>query len=143
MIESGVVSGFYHNLQSAALAETRSTGNGWRGVMEPPRPTLTNVVIGHGKTSLVDMFEGLGRGLLIDMVMGSDGSTGLDGDFARTVTLAYQIEHGRVTGYARGIGLGGNLYRSLQNIEALSVDRYWTGSICAPYIQIGGVAVSV
>ena len=36
LIENGVVTGFYHNLISAAQAEVSSTGNGWRDMLEPP-----------------------------------------------------------------------------------------------------------
>ncbi len=143
LIECGTITGFYHNLHSAALAETRSTGNGWRWMMEPPHPTLTNVVIGAGPSSLSALLRELDNGLLIDSVMGSDGSTGLRGDFSRTVALAYPISHGRAAGFVKGIGIGGNLYRSLENIEALSCDGFWAGNVFAPYIQIGGVTVTV
>ncbi|HLF26247.1 MAG TPA: metallopeptidase TldD-related protein [Anaerolineae bacterium] len=143
LIGQGVLNGFYHDLYSAALAETRSTGHGWRLMLEPPRPTLTNVLIDRGETSLSDMLKSLDSGLLIDMVMASDGSTGLRGDFARTVVMAYQVKRGRVTGFVKGIGVAGNLYQSLQRIEGLSCDGYWAGDVFAPYIQLGGVTVTV
>ncbi|HEY4690614.1 MAG TPA: metallopeptidase TldD-related protein [Anaerolineae bacterium] len=143
LIERGTLKGFYYDLHSAALAETRSTGNGWRVLMEPPHPTPTNVVIGTGDTSLTEMVKRLKDGLLIDMVMSSDSAASLQGDFARTVVMAYPIKNGRIAGFVKGIGIGGNLYRALQSIEALSCDGYWAGDIFAPYLQIGGVTVTV
>jgi PmbA protein len=142
LIERGVVNSFYHNLHSAAQSGTKSTGNGWRLLMEPPRPTVTNVVVDQGETCLSDMLKGLGDGLLIDMVMGSDASVGLLGDFARTVALAYQVRRGRVVGFVRGVGAAGNLYQALNQIGALGHDGFWSDHIFAPYILINGVTVT-
>jgi predicted Zn-dependent protease len=56
--------------------------------------------------------------------------------------LAYQIERGKVTGYVRGAGVSGDLYKSLRQIEALSCDGYWSGDVFTPYIQLGEVTVT-
>jgi PmbA protein len=142
LIERGVLKGYYHTLHTAAQIGARSTGNGWRSMMEPPRPTLTNVVVERGEARLADMMKGLEDGLLIDMVMSSDGSVGLRGDFSRTVALAYRVKRGRLTGYVRGVGAAGNLYRSLSQIEALGREGFWSDHISAPYIQLGGVTIT-
>ena len=47
-----------------------------------------------------------------------------------------------MTGYVRGASVSGDLYRSLQNIEALSCDGYWSDDVFAPYIQLGNITVS-
>jgi PmbA protein len=143
LVERGIVAGLYHNLISAAQAETRSTGNGFRDLVDPPLPSPTNVRVARGEMNLSDVLKNLDAGLLIDLVGGSDASIGLNGDFSRTIVLAYQIKRGRVVGYVRGAGLSGDLYKSLQRIEALSCDGYWSGDIFAPYIQLGGVTISV
>ena len=143
LIERGVVAGFYHDLRSAAWSETRSTGNGWRWMMQPPCPTPTNVTIGTGEMRLSSMLRALGDGLLIDTIMDSDGESGLRGDFARTVVLGYQLRRGRAVGYVKGIGIAGNLYRSLRRIPALSCDGYWAGDVFAPYILLDDVRVTV
>ena len=76
------------------------------------------------------------------MVMSSDGSVGLSGDFSRTVALAYQVRRGRVAGFVRGVGVAGNLYQSLKQIQALGRDGYWSDRVFAPYILIDGVSVT-
>jgi len=143
LIKDGVVDGFYHDLISAAQADTRSTGNGYRALIDPPRPSPTNVRVASGGTRLSDMLKHLDEGLLIDLIGASDSSIGLSGDFSRTIVLAYQIKHGRVVGYTRGASVSGDLYHSLRTIEALSCDGYWSGDIFAPYIQLGGVTITV
>ncbi len=142
LIENGVVSGFYHNLISAVQAEVSSTGNGWRDMLEPPMPAPTNVRVQGGTVTLADMLKNMDDGLLIDLIGDSDGAIGLTGDFSRTIVLAYQIRRGRVAGYVRGASVSGELYRSLQNIEALSCDGYWSDDIFTPYIQLGNITVS-
>jgi predicted Zn-dependent protease len=142
LISNGVVTGFYHNLISAAQAEVSSTGNGWRDMLEPPVPAPTNVRVQGGDVTLSDMLKSVNDGLLIDLIGGSDGAIGLTGDFSRTIVLAYQIKRGRVAGYVRGASVSGDLYRALQHIEALSCDGYWSDDIFAPYIQLGNIMIS-
>jgi predicted Zn-dependent protease len=142
LIKDGVVTGFYHNLISAAQAEVSSTGNGWRDMLEPPMPAPTNVRVQSGAVTLSDMLKNMDDGLLIDLIGDSDGAIGLTGDFSRTIVLAYQIKHGRVAGYVRGVSVSGDLYHALQNIEALSCDGYWSDDIFTPYIQLGQITVS-
>jgi PmbA protein len=142
LISNGVVTGFYHNLISAAQAEVSSTGNGWRDMLEPPVPAPTNVRVQRGDVALSDMLKNMDDGLLIDLIGGSDGTIGLTGDFSRTIVLAYQIKRGRVVGYVRGASVSGDLYRALQNIEALSCDGYWSDDIFSPYIHLRDITVS-
>ena len=142
LIASGVVTGFYHNLISAAQAEVSSTGNGWRDMLEPPVPAPTNVRVSNGDVTLSDMLKNMNDGLLIDLIGDSDGAIGLTGDFSRTIVLAYQIKRGRVAGYVRGASVSGDLYRALQNIEALSCDGYWSDDIFSPYLQLANITVS-
>ncbi|CAG0934420.1 PmbA protein [Thermoflexales bacterium] len=142
LISNGVVSGFYHNLISAAQAGVSSTGNGWRDLLDPPVPAPTNVLVQSGDVTLSGMLKNMNDGLLIDLIGESDGTIGLTGDFSRTIVLAYQIKRGRVAGYVRGVSVSGDLYHALQNIEALSCDGYWSDDVFAPYVQLGGVVIS-
>jgi predicted Zn-dependent protease len=142
LITNGVVTGLYHNLISAAQAEVSSTGNGWRDMLEPPVPAPTNVRVQGGDVTLSDLLKNMDDGLLIDLIGASDGAIGLTGEFSRTIVLAYQLKRGRVAGYVRGASVSGDLYRSLQNIEALSCDGYWSDDVFTPYIQLGNVTIS-
>ncbi len=142
LVVDGVVNAFYHDLISAAQAGTRSTGNGYRALIDPPRPSPTNVGVACGSTRLPDMLKQLDDGLLIDLIGASDSSIGLSGDFSRTIVLAYQIKRGHIAGFVRGASVSGDLYQSLQKIGALSCDGYWSSDIFTPYIQLSGVTIS-
>ncbi len=142
LIERGVVTGFYHDLISAAQADTISTGNGYRDLIDPPAPSPTNVRVAVGQADLSDMLKNLDGGLLIDLIGDSDASIGLNGDFSRTIVLAYQIKRGKVAGYVRGAGVSGDLYKALCHIGALGSDGYWSGDVFAPYVQLGGVTIT-
>ncbi len=81
LIEHGIVTGFYHDLVSAAQAETISTGNGYRDLIDPPAPSPTNVRVAAGQTDLSDMLKNLDDGLLIDLIGDSDSLDRLERRF--------------------------------------------------------------
>jgi predicted Zn-dependent protease len=142
LIVDGVVTGFYHNLVSAAQADTHSTGNGWRDLLEPPLAAPTNVCVSGGNLTVAEMLRSLDDGLLIDLIGESDDAIGLAGNFARTVVLAYQVKRGRIAGYVRGASASGDLYRALRNITALSSEGYWNDHVYAPYVQLEDIVIS-
>src|SRR2546426_9745789 len=45
LVEDGVVQQFIYDLETAARAKTRSTGNGQRGIFGKPVPAYTNIVL--------------------------------------------------------------------------------------------------
>ena len=57
LIGRGVVTGFYHNLISAAQFDAISTGNGYRDLINPSAPT--NVRVAIGQANLSDMLKNL------------------------------------------------------------------------------------
>jgi len=143
LIRNGVVTGFYYDLQSAAQVGVKSTGNGQRDLLSPPRPQSSNIVIEPGATSLEAMLQQAGDGLLVDLLLGASPATALRGTFSRTVLLGYKIERGHIAGYVKGVALAGNLYEMLRNVQAISDTGYWSGDIFAPYLLVNGVSVSV
>ena len=47
-----------------------------------------------------------------------------------------------MTGYVRGAGVSGDLYKALRHIDALDSDGYWSGDVFALYVQLGGITIS-
>ena len=64
LVEEGRVESFYYDLQTAGLAGTKSTGNGYRATRSgdafegPPTPTTSNIIILPGDVDLTDMISG-------------------------------------------------------------------------------------
>jgi PmbA protein len=146
LIRSGVVTGFYYDLQTAAQAGVQSTGNGRRDLLAPPRSQPSNIVIEPGTTSLEAMLQQAGDGLLVDLLLGASPATALRGTFSRTVLLGYKIEQGRIAGYVKGVALAGNLYEMLRDVQAIGDTGYWSGGyndVCAPYLLVNGLSVAV
>jgi PmbA protein len=143
LVRNGVVAGFYYDLKTAARSGARSTGNGRRDLLAPPRPQPGNIVIEPGATSLEAMLRQAGDGLLVDLLLGANPSAALRGTFSRTVLLGYKIERGRIAGYVKGVALAGNLYEMLRDVRAVGDAGYWSGDMCAPYLLIGGTSVSI
>ncbi len=143
LVRNGVVTGFYYDLQTAAQSGTQSTGNGRRDMLAPPRPQPGNIVIEPGTTSLEAMLQQVGNGLLVDLLIGANPSAALRGTFSRTVLLGYKIERGHIAGYVKGVALAGNLYDMLRDVRAIGDTGMWSGDLCAPYLLIGGVSVSI
>ncbi len=143
LIRNGVLENFYYDLHTAALAGAVSTGNGRRELLASPRTLPTNLILSEGATSLEDMIASTDDGLLVDQLLGAGPLAALHGTFSRTIALGYRIEHGRITGCVKGAALAGNLYEMLNNLIALGNTSTWFNDLCAPYMQVAGLNVTV
>ena len=112
-------------------------------MLAPPRPQPGNLVIEPGTTSLEEMLRQADDGLLVDLLIGANPTAALRGTFSRTVLLGYKIERGRIAGYVKGVALAGHLYEMLRDVQAIGDTGYWSGDLCAPYVLIGGMSVSI
>jgi PmbA protein len=142
LIESGVVSHFIYDLQTAALANTQSTGNGERhgGV---PAPSPSALIIDTGDTSFRDMVKDVKEGLIVDTLIGAEQGNILNGDFSGNVLLGYKIENGEIAGRVKDTIVSGNVYQLLQQIEAIGKDARWVeGFLLTPCIYCSGLSVA-
>ena len=143
LIENGVPLNFFYDLQTAALANTRSTGNGERHGGGLPFPSPSVFVIKPGSTSFEEMLADIKEGLVIEYVMGADQGNVLGGDFAGNVLLGYKIENGRITGRVKNTMVSGNVYQLLKDIAAIGSDSKWIGgSFSTPSFYIPNLSIS-
>jgi PmbA protein len=126
LIEKGVVSHFLYDLQTAALAKTKSTGSGGRGG-GLPAPSPSNLVIAPGKTSMDDMVKGIKEGLVIEQLMGAEQGNILGGDFSGNVLLGYKVESGKIVGRVKNTMVSGNVYQVLKEVAAVGSQAEWVG----------------
>ena len=142
LIEEGVVKSFFYDIQTAALAKTKSTGNGSRsGGM--PTPTPSAFIIEAGDTNFEDMVSDIKEGLLIEHLMGAEQGNVLGGDFSGNVLLGYKVESGKIVGRVKNTMVSGNIYQVLKEVAAIGSKPKWVGGFLqTPHIYCPGLSVA-
>ena len=142
LVDSGRVSGFVYDLQTAALSGKESTGNGSRG-RGLPSPGPSAFIISPGDTTLDEMIADIKEGLIVEYLMGASQGNVLGGDFSGNVLLGYKIENGEVIGRVKDTMVSGNIYHVLDNITAIGSEAKWVGgSLHTPPVYFPGLAVA-
>jgi len=142
LIEGGIVANFFYDLQTAALAGTKSTGNGNRnGGL--PTPSPTTLAIAPGKTSFDEMVGDIKEGLIIEQLMGAEQGNVLGGDFSGNVLLGYKVESGKIVGRVKDTMVSGNVYQVLKEVTAIGSEARWVGGfILTPHIYCPRLSVA-
>lgn len=142
LVEAGVVRNFYFDLHTASLLGKEPNGHGFRGGLSQPSPSLTNLIINPGNTSIRDVISSLDEVLVVDQMMGVGQGNILSGEFSVNVHLGFLYRKGEVVGRIKDSMIAGNAYNALGNILALSSEREWIeGSLYTPYICISELSV--
>jgi PmbA protein len=143
LIEGGKVTNFLYDLQTAALAHTRSTGNGSRGHGGLPAPAPSAFIITPGDTAFTEMVQDMKEGLVIEQLMGAEQGNILGGDFSGNVLLGYKVENGKIVGRVKDTIVSGNVYQVLKQIIALGREAKWVGGFLqAPHIYCPSLSVA-
>ncbi|HEX9896911.1 MAG TPA: metallopeptidase TldD-related protein [Dehalococcoidales bacterium] len=143
LIDRGVISHFLYDLQTAARAKTKSTGNGRRAGGGLPAPSPNAFVMEGGNTSFDDMVKDIKEGLVIEQLMGAGQGNTLGGDFSGNVLLGFKIENGEIVGRVKDTMVSGNIYQLLKDITAIGSDCKWVGgSLCTPSLYFPRVSVA-
>jgi PmbA protein len=127
LVEKGTVASFLYDLQTAALASTRSTGNGSRSRGGLPAPAPSAFVVAPGDTTFEEMVQDMKEGLVIEQLMGAGQGNILGGDFSGNVLLGYKVESGKIVGRVKDTMVSGNVYQVLKEITAISSEAKWVG----------------
>jgi PmbA protein len=143
LVAKGVVKGFLYDLQTAALAGKKSTGNGSRGRGGLPSPSASAFVIAPGDTTFDDMVKDIKEGLVIEQLMGAEQGNLLAGDFSGNVLLGYKIESGKIVGRVKDTMVSGNVYKILKDLAAIGSEVKWLGGFLhTPPLYCKGLSVS-
>jgi len=143
LIAKGMVANFLYDLQTAALAGTKSTGSGSRSLASLPSPSLSAIVIEEGDTSFEDMLADIKDGLVVEELMGASMGNVLGGDFSGNVLLGYRVKNGKLVGRVKDTMVTGNIYEALKEVKAVGNKARWVGGVVlTPHICCPGLAVS-
>lgn len=143
LVTEGKVSNFLYDLQTAALANTRSTGNGHRSQGGQPSPSPSAFVITPGDASFDDIVRDIKEGVVVEQLMGASQGNVLGGDFSGNVLLGYKVEGGKIVGRIKDTMVSGNIYKLLKQVAAIGSDTRWIGGfLSTPSIYCPSVSVA-
>ena len=143
LVDKGVISSFFYDLQTAAQAGTESTASAHRGLNTLPTPGSSVTIVGEGDVSYQGMLSDMKNGLVVERLLGAGQSNILGGDFNANVLLGYRVEEGSVIGRVKNTVISGNVYTVLKEIQAIEKDSHWVGgSLKTPALCLRGVSVA-
>lgn len=143
LIDRGKVENFYWDRRWAARQGVESSGNGFRRGLSRPNPSLVNLGINPGNTTVEDLIAGMEEGIIVDQVLGAGQSNQLAGEFSVNVDLGYKVEQGKIIGRIKNTMVAGNIFEAFDNLVALSDRAEWVGSSAyVPHILFSQLGVA-
>ncbi|MGB8212355.1 MAG: TldD/PmbA family protein [Anaerolineales bacterium] len=123
LIKDGVLVGRLHSRQTAAKMGEAASGNA-RAINYrfAPIVRMTNTAIDNGTTSFDDMLKDIKLGIYACDAYG--GETWLE-NFSFSSGYAYMIRDGKLAEMVKDVILAGNLFATLENIDAIGNDFQW------------------
>jgi TldD protein len=120
LIRKGILEGRLHSRETAAKMGERATGNA-RAInyLFPPIVRMSNTFIAPGGASFEEMLGGIEEGVYVKNWYG--GTTSLE-MFTFSAGEAYVIRGGKLAELLRPVVLTGNVFTTLQNIDAIGND---------------------
>jgi len=120
LIREGILESRLHSRETAARMGEKPTGNARAlNYRFPPIVRMTNTFIEPGSTSLEDMLGDIKEGIYVKDWYG--GTTSLE-MFTFSAAEAYMIRNGKVAELLRPVVLSGNVFATLDNIDAIGND---------------------
>jgi len=143
LIEKGIVANFLYDLQTAALAGARSTGNGSRARGSMPTPATSALIIGEGETPFQEMLRDIKEGLVVEQLIGAEQGNVLGGEFSGNILLGYKVERGEIVGRVKDTMVSGNIYHALKELNAIGREVKWVGGgLRSPALYCSSLAVT-
>ena len=126
LIQNGVLVGRLHSRQTAARMGEQASGNARAlNYRFAPIVRMTNTAIDNGTTSFEDMLKDIKLGIYACDAYG--GETMLE-NFSFSSGYAYMIRDGKLAEMVKDVILAGNLFTTLDNIDAIGNDFKWTNA---------------
>ncbi len=123
LIEKGILVGRLHSRETAGAMGEQPTGNA-RAISfrHPPIVRMTNTYIEGGQGGFGDLIGDIKLGVYA--VDATGGQTYLE-NFSFTASHGFMIRDGKVAELVKDVTLAGNLFQSLQAIDAVAGDFQW------------------
>jgi len=123
LIKDGILVGRLHSRETSAKMGEKPTGNA-RAISYrfPPIVRMTNTAIEPGSISFKEMIKDIKLGIYACEAYG--GQTALE-NFSFSSGYAYMIRDGQIAEMVKDVILAGNLFITLNNIDAIGDDFRW------------------
>ena len=143
LVENGVLKTYLHNLTTAAMMGTKSTGNGSKaGVQSSVGVAPSNLYLKAGDVSFDEMVSSVENGVYITSVQGLHaGLSQISGSF-NLQSSGFMIEKGKVTKPITLIILSGTLQEMLNNVKCVGSDFEFKRGVGAPSLLIESMSIS-
>lgn len=142
-VDKGVFKCIPTDLNYAQKLGLEPTGNGFRGSHEAqPSAQPINICIDPGTKTLEEMTASLERGLIVYSLMGGHSGNILNGDYSVGVSSGFYVEHGKIVARVKDCLLSGNLYDTLNKVEAVESATQKLGSYKVPSILCRDISVA-
>lgn len=123
LIKEGILVGRLHSRESAAKMGEQPTGNARAlDYTFPPIVRMTNTYIDQGDVTLEEMLSDVDEGLY---VIDSRGGQTSGEVFTFSARESFMIRKGKIAERVRGVNLTGNVFTTLENIDAIGNDLVW------------------
>lgn len=139
IVKDGVLQGWTLDLANARKLGMTSTANAARGTSSPPSPSLSNVGLTQGETSLDAMLAEMGTGLLVTSMIGSTINPNT-GDYSRGAS-GFWIEAGQIAYPVNECTLAGNLREMLMTIRPANDARAHLSRV-VPSLAVEGLVLA-
>lgn len=142
LIENGVLKTFLHNLKTAKMLNTESTGNGFKTGDGNISVSPTNMVVKSTDVSFDEMIKDIDNGILITQMMGQHaGVNAVSGAF-NLQSSGYKIENGKITAPITLFIVSGNIIDLLNNVVNISNDYERSGKLSCGSMYIKELNIS-
>ncbi len=128
LIDRGIINDFYWDKRWGARVGKQSSGNGFRSGLSLPHPSLVNLCLHPGSSSVADLIASIDEGIIVDRVLGAGQSNLLAGEFSVSLALGYKVVGGEIVGRVKNTMVAGNIFTFLNQIVDLSDRLEWVGS---------------
>lgn len=152
LIKDGVLTQRLHSRETAGKMSELPTGNA-RAIQAgyPPIVRMTNTAIEPGDTTFEDMIKDIKEGVYAVRMLGGQTNGEM---FTFAAAEGYMIRDGKLAESISDVTLSGNVFQTLQDIEAIGNDTLYTNGGCGkggqsplpvsvggPHIRIKNVVV--
>ncbi|MEM1509553.1 MAG: TldD/PmbA family protein [Thermofilaceae archaeon] len=119
LVEKGLLKGYLHSRETAALLGMEPTGNGRaQDFYHEPIVRMRNTFFEAGDWSEEEIIRDTKFGLLLDKPRG--GQVEEDGTFTFNASIGYLIENGEIKEPVKDVVLAGNILEMLKHVNAVS-----------------------